>query len=259
MLTIKEICEQADISLHTFQFWRRHDSKLLPEPVAVKKRVIYFDKSILERIKFIRSQQAAGKNLDEIQAILTSAGNPGEVGVESPVQLAASIADTEIRIGDINSYVDKWQNGNCIIEVCKALGLDQAITGDPVVYLYAEEKIESAEDAILPFRAYVTVVSNKVVHFAELAVDIYKEPVVTHRTKIDAVDYGMMLSAIGQVFVDMRRVLNTARIPQLLFSGLAGTDLGSDFWMKTIKLANDQNRLVAAGRDMIKFLKEHAE
>jgi len=38
--------------------------------VAVDKKVIYFDDSILERIKFIGKQQKAGKTLARIEELL---------------------------------------------------------------------------------------------------------------------------------------------------------------------------------------------
>ena len=53
MLSIKEICDRAGIAFHTFQYWRRESLNLLPKPIGVEKKVIYFDESILERIKFI--------------------------------------------------------------------------------------------------------------------------------------------------------------------------------------------------------------
>jgi predicted site-specific integrase-resolvase len=60
MLSINEICEKAGITLHTFQSWRRDGLTLLPRPVAVDKKVIFFDDSILERIRLIREHKAAG-------------------------------------------------------------------------------------------------------------------------------------------------------------------------------------------------------
>lgn len=72
MLSINDVCKKTGITLHTFQYWRRNDSKLLPKPIAVEKRTIYFDDSILDRIQFIRDQQAAGKSLGEINCLFES-------------------------------------------------------------------------------------------------------------------------------------------------------------------------------------------
>lgn len=69
MLSIAEILKRTGLTLHNFQSWRRGDSNLLPKPVAVDKKVIYFDDSILERIKFIRKQQTAGKTLARIEEL----------------------------------------------------------------------------------------------------------------------------------------------------------------------------------------------
>lgn len=72
MLTIKEICDRTGIAPHTFQSWRRDGLKLLPRPVAVEKQAICFDDSILERIRFIKEQRAAGKKLREINDVFES-------------------------------------------------------------------------------------------------------------------------------------------------------------------------------------------
>ena len=69
MLSINEICTKTGLSLHTFQSWRRDGRNLLPKPVGVDKKVIYFDESILDRIQLILDQKAAGKTLDEINAL----------------------------------------------------------------------------------------------------------------------------------------------------------------------------------------------
>jgi DNA-binding transcriptional MerR regulator len=60
MLSIKEICDKTGLTLHTFQNWRRNGSHLLPKPVAVDKRIIFFDDAILERIKYIRTSRWPG-------------------------------------------------------------------------------------------------------------------------------------------------------------------------------------------------------
>jgi DNA-binding transcriptional MerR regulator len=78
MLSINEICDQAGITIHTLQSWRRNGLNLLPKPVAVDKKVIFFDDSILERIRLIREHKAAGRRIVEISALFESYGTVAE-------------------------------------------------------------------------------------------------------------------------------------------------------------------------------------
>lgn len=72
MLTIKEICARTGVNHHTFQSWRRDGLKLLPKPVAVQRNFIFFDDSILERVRFIKEQRESGKTVREINEVFKS-------------------------------------------------------------------------------------------------------------------------------------------------------------------------------------------
>ena len=119
MLSIADILKKTGLTLHTFQSWRRGESNLLPKPAAVDKKVIYFDDSILERIKFIRQQQEAGKTLAQIEELLQA-----ELAEEAKVLLPTRESpqtDYEDFMGEIQEFMGKWEKGECREEVCAAL------------------------------------------------------------------------------------------------------------------------------------------
>jgi DNA-binding transcriptional MerR regulator len=110
MLSINEICGRAGISINTFQYWRRNDRKLLPKPMGVDKKVIYFDDSILERIQFIRDQRAAGRKLEEIEALFESCEAIDDPFTESSGQPDRKIAASAVILGKLAAQGAAFQN-----------------------------------------------------------------------------------------------------------------------------------------------------
>lgn len=247
MLTIKEVCEKAGISLHTFQSWRRNDSVLLPRPAAVDKRVIFFDDSILERIKFIREQQAEGKSLAQIEELLRP--KLIEEYADLP-QAHILLAEQEELMEEIRAHRQKWEKADCQAEVCAALKVDPALSSQPTAFCLPA--IGQREGALLVYTSLI--VLDKVI-FAELCVDLYEPPEVRQTAEMPVTDFGMMLYIIGQEFAERRQLLKTEIIPYLLLHGFDGTGATSGYWREAIEVAAILNKISEASREYLRLLK----
>ena len=95
---------------------RRGDSNLLPQPVAVDKKVIHFDDSILKRIRFIRKQQAAGKTLARIEELPQA-----ELADDALPTWESPRADYEDFTGELARVTRKREKAECFEEICAAL------------------------------------------------------------------------------------------------------------------------------------------
>lgn len=247
MLSIKEICKKAGISLYTFQSWRRNDSWLLPRPVAVEKKVIFFDDSILARIKFIREQQAVGKSLTQIEEMLRP--QLIEEYVEPP-QPHILQAEYDELMEEAKAHQQKWEKADCQDEVCAALKLDPALSGQPTTFcLPAAGRREGS------LIVYSSIISLEKVHFAEIFADLYDAPEVRQRLEMPVADFGMLLYLIGQEFAKHRQLLKTEIIPYLLLHGFEGTGATGAYWKEAIEVAAILNKISEAGREYLKLLK----
>ena len=159
MLSIDEILKKTGLTRYNFQTWRRNGLQILPKPVSVDKRNILFDDSILERIKFIRDQQAAGKTLAEIEEIILTeqAYKPNALP-----SWEVMTTDQEGLLDEIRAFKEKWEQSRCQDEVCAALKLDPTLSGSPVVF-----GLPAVGQPAGGLMVYVTVISNSLTHFAE--------------------------------------------------------------------------------------------
>jgi DNA-binding transcriptional MerR regulator len=249
MLSIADILKKTGLTLHSFQSWRRGDSNLLPKPVAVDKKVIYFDDSILKRIKFIRKQQKAGKTLAQIEKLLQA-----ELAEEAKVlpTWESLRTDHEDFMGELREFTRKWEKGDCQEEVCAALKLDQAYTGQPSTFV-----VPALGKPAGGLTVYVTVISIALVHFAELSVDLYDETVVNRTAELPADDYAMLLYIIGREFAKRKQLMKTEMIPYLLFHGFEGTGATAEFWMEALDLAPILNQVTEVSRRYLLGLREN--
>jgi DNA-binding transcriptional MerR regulator len=248
VLTIADILKKTGLTLHNFQSWRRGDSTLLPKPVAVDKKVIYFDDSILERIKFIRKQQAAGKTLAQIEELLQA-----ELAEEAKTlpTFESLQADHEDFMAELRDFTRKWEKAECKEEVCTALKLDPAFTGQLTTFV-----VPALGKAAGGLVVYVIVISIDLVHFAELSVDIYGETVVANRAELLVDDFAMLLYIIGREFAKRKQLMKTEMIPYLLFHGFEGTGADSSFWMEALELAPILNQITESSRQYLLRLRE---
>ena len=214
MLTIKEICEQAGINVNTFHAWRRANWRLLPEPVGVAKKIIYFDDSILERINFIKEQRSAGKNLQEIQALLDQQLEDSY----NPERDRYQCDDDGGRLMDsLTELEEKWKRKDCKNEICLALKLDPALSSPPTVFV--DPRSSPSYDQ--PLVIFTSIISNGHVHFAELWGWIGEKPAeVKRHEKMRVEYYGMFVGQIAQKFAENDRFVCTAKIPGLLIESL---------------------------------------
>ncbi|MDL2227122.1 helix-turn-helix domain-containing protein [Deltaproteobacteria bacterium OttesenSCG-928-M10] len=248
MLSIADILEKTGLTLHTFQSWRRGGSNLLPKPVAVDKKVIFFDDSILERIRFIREQRAAGKTLDQIKEMISA--ELAEEAKALPTWESLG-ADHEDFMGELREFTRKWEKGECRDEVLAALKLDPLMSGQPVTFV-----IPAIGKPAGSLTVYVTIISTGLVQFAELSVDLYDETVVNRTAELPADDYAMLLYIIGREFAVRKQVMKTEMIPYLLFHGFEGTGATAEFWMDALDLAPILNQVTEASRQYLLGLRE---
>ncbi|MDL2226340.1 helix-turn-helix domain-containing protein [Deltaproteobacteria bacterium OttesenSCG-928-M10] len=247
MLSIDEILKKTGLTRYNFQAWRRNGQQLLPKPVSIDKRNILFDDSILERIRFIREQQAAGRTLAEIEEMILKQKEEDQKTLPSWEVMAA---DQEDFMDEVKAFREKWERGQCQEEVCAALKLDPPLSGTPVVFC-----LPAVCRPAGGLMVYVTVISHSVTHFAEMYVDLYDEPVVKRREEIPAADFGMLLCIIAREFSERRHVLKTEMIPYLLFHGFEGTGADADYWMQSIEVAKILNQINEASRQYLIRLK----
>lgn len=248
MLTIAEILNQTGLTMHTFQFWRRGGSNLLPKPVGVDKKVIYFDDSIVERIKFIRDQQAAGHTLSQIEEMLSA--DLAEDAKTLPTWQSLK-ADHEDFMGEVQDFTRKWEKGECRDEVCAALKLDPLLSGQLTTFV-----VPAVGKPAGVLTVYVTIISGSAVHFAELAVDLYGETAVIKSAELPVTDYAMLLYIIGHEFAVRKQLMKTEMIPYLLFHGFEGTGATAEFWMEALEVAPILNQVTEASRKYLLGLRE---
>lgn len=248
MLSIADILRKTGLTLHTFQSWRRGDSNLLPKPVAVDKKVIYFDDSILERIKFIRKQQAAGHTLSQIEEMLKA-----ELAEEAKMlpTFESLRADHEDFMGELREFTRKWEKGECREEVCAALKLDPAYTGQLTTFV-----LPAVGKPASGLTVYATAISIDLVHFAELSVELYDETVVNKAAELPVDDFGMLLYIIGREFAQRKQLMKTEMIPYLLFHGFEGTGATGEFWMDALELAPILSQITEASRKYLLRLRD---
>lgn len=249
MLTIKEICAKSGISIHTFQSWRRNDSVLLPSPVAVKKRIIYFDDSILQRIDFIRTKLAEGKTLAEIEKILEP-----ELIREHTRIIRSNIVRAELAeyAEEAEQLLKKWESGDCKDEVCLALNLDPVLSGDPqAVAMPADRKQWGT------IHAFIAIISHATVYLTELYANLAGEIEVLQTQTISIADYSMMLFLIIREYAVDGELFKTNMLPYLFFHGMDGTGTSNEYNKNLITAAQLYNKIMDAGSEFMEKLKEY--
>jgi len=245
LLTIKEICDKTGINVNTFHAWRRADWRLLPDPIGVAKKTIYFDDSIIERIIFIKSQRAAGKSLLEIQDILE------QQTVSASEKSQAPERNERWKMLDaIIALSSKWDEKDTKNEVCLALKLDPVISGWPTVFVDPQVSARG-----WPFLVYITIISNNYVHFAELGVNKGDERAeVKKHEKMLVEHYGLFASKIIQRYAEHNDFAPLYIVPYMLLSGCGDDYLTAEetvgFFKETKKLA----KIIRAGQEFIKHL-----
>lgn len=254
MLTIQQILKKTGLTLHNFQSWRRNDSNLLPRPVAVDKRVIYFDDSILARIKFIQDRQAEGLTLAQIEELLHEELTQDSLNLP-PFEVWSADSDEFMR--ETQEFLEKWKKPEtCQAEILAALKLDPELSGPPTVFslLRASRKGE-----FCPLQVFTSVIFNAQVHFTELLVDLYAEPQVIQQKQIDVADFGMLLAILGQELANRKRILMPETIPYLLFRGVEGSWAGPDFFEDALEVAKAMTPVFEGGRRFLVSLRERAD
>ena len=248
MLTIEQILEKTGLTRYNFKAWRRNGLQLLPKPVSVDKKNILFDDSILERIKFIRDQQATGKTLAQIEAMISD-----QLAEEAKVLPSWDVmrADHEDFMEEIDTLRKKWESGDCSEEVCAALKLDPALSGRPTTFV-----LPAVGKPAGGLMVYVTIISNSVVHFVEMYVDLYDPTEVKQSAEIAVDDFAMMLYIIGREFARRKQLMKMEMIPYLLFHGFEGTGADSRFWMEALNIAPILNQVTEASRKYLLSLRD---
>lgn len=248
MLTIVEILDKTGLTMHTFQFWRRGGAHLLPKPVGVDKKVIYFDDSIVERIKFIRDQQAAGHTLGQIEEMIQA--DLAEEAKTLPTWQSLK-ANHEDFMGEVRNFTLKWEKGECRDEVCTALKLDPLLSGQLTTFV-----VPTIGKPAGALTVYVTIISGSAVHFAELAADLYGETAIIKSAELPVVDYAMLLYIVGREFAVRKQIMKTEMIPYLLFHGFEGIGGTSQFWMEALEVAPILNQVTEASRKYLLGLRD---
>lgn len=249
MLTIKEICVRTGININTFHAWRRADWQLLPAPVGVAKKTIYFDDSIIERIMFIKAQRLSGKSLLEIQAILEQQAQNASTSKNSPDN---ERNDSRKLLDAVSELEQKWEyGGGCRNEICLALKLDPVISGPPTTFL----DHRPAASSELPLIVYISIISNNQVHFAELWVGLGEEPIeVKKHEKMLVEYYGMFVNQLVQRFAENNQFVPTEMIPYLLLSGWNDICLKTEELGKFFKEAKKLTKIFKAGQEFFQYL-----
>lgn len=230
MLTIHEVAERSGESLHTIQYWRKLD--LLPDPTGVKKRVIFFEEGILQRIAWIRKKQAEGLSLDDIRKLIETPpvrtpeiiyqeyedGSDEQINAlrEEIGRLKTLVAAKQLDHEDLVVFREKWTGPQCKNEVCNLLGLDSMLTGTPKILPAPHE--DGAENDIAGLKIYVTIPSDGSVHFAEIDVDVYKDPVLCRTETVSSKIYGILFYILGQDIVKQNSTLDSNDLPWILFT-----------------------------------------
>ena len=240
MLSIAEILEKTGLTRDTFQSWRRGRFNLLPKPVGVDRKVIYFDDSILERIRFILDQRAAGQTLAQIEKLLEA-----ELAEDAKLRptLEGLQADCDDFMGEIGEFTRKWEKAECAGEICAALKLDPGLSGRPSTFV-----VPAIGKPAGGLMVYASIISNGLVHFAELYADLYDGVEIMQSAELPADDFAMLLYIIGREFAGRKQLMKTEMIPYLLFHGLENAGATSEFWMDALELAPILNQITEASR-----------
>jgi len=248
MLSIDQILEKTGLTRYNFKAWRRNGLQLLPKPVSVDKKNILFDDSIVERIKFIRDQQAAGKTLAQIEAMIAD-----QLAEDAKALPSWDVmrADHDDFMEEIDTLRKQWESGDCSAEVCTALKLDPALSGQPTTFV-----LPALGKPAGGLMVYVSIISNSVVHFVEMYVDLYDPTEVKQSVEIAMDDFAMLLYIIGREFARRKQLMKTEMIPYLLFHGFEGTGATSEFWMEALDLAPVLNQVTEASRQYLLRLRD---
>lgn len=250
MVTLEDIQERTGVSVNTIQYWRRHQNEgLLPEPAAVRKKVIYFDDSIIERVRFIRAKLKEGVKLPEVKELLQQKDEEERNRLYGPE--AAHYATEGQRLDALARLEEKWERGDCKNDVCLALSLDPGLSGYPLVSIFTP--VWSLDS---PVEICVSIISNGWVHFARLQVtlDVRTDIKVVEQAKIKVPDFGMLLAIIGQKLADDNQLLNVEDIPGLLFGCFDLEGWSNAFSPATLEEAKKLTRILRAGQEFVKHL-----
>jgi hypothetical protein len=158
---------------------------------------------------------------------------------------------TDVRIESVAKLEEKWMRGNRKNDVCLALALDPAISGQPDLSVVSEVWCFEA-----PVEVCASIVSNGWVHFAKLHVNLDGEAdiEVAARTKIKVSDYGMLLAIIGQQLAEENQLLNPGDIPGILFGSEKMLEWYGLFSLETLDEAKKLTKVLRAGQEFIKRL-----
>jgi DNA-binding transcriptional MerR regulator len=250
VVTLEDIQERTGVSVNTIQYWRRpRNEGLLPEPAAVRKKVIYFDDSIIERVKFIRKKLKDGLKLPEIKKLLRQKDEKERHRRPGPDAIHYDTA--EQRLEAAAELEKKWTSGNCKNEVCLALSLDPTISGYPLASIFSA--VWSLES---PMEICVSIISNGWVHFAKIQVHLGGRTgvEVVERAKIKVPDFGMLLALIGQKLAEDNQLLSVEDIPGLLFGCFDLDGWSNAFSPDTLEEAKKLTRILRAGQEFVRHL-----
>ncbi len=95
-MKIGEIAAQAGVSVKTIRFWE--DERLLTEPGRTPSGYRQYDRSVIERLTFIRQAQAAGFRLDQIRQVLDISDSG-----DAPCQHVSGVIDQ--RLAEIDARI----------------------------------------------------------------------------------------------------------------------------------------------------------
>ena len=241
MVTFEDIQRQTGVSINTIQYWRRRQNEgLLQEPVAVRKKVIYFEDSIIERIRFIQDRLEEGLKLPEIKELIE------QKAIDDYHANYPGYDDDYDKVLDYTSdLVKKWESDDCKNDICLALSLDPAISGNPETWVRRKE---------LPIEVDASIISNGWVHFAVLRVSSVDEAEIVHHAKIKTSDYGMLMALIVEPFAGHNMLVGAREIPSLLFDeGNLYRQLG-DYSLETLEEAKQLTKILKAGQEFVKHL-----
>lgn len=250
MVTLEDIQERTGVSVNTIQYWRRRQNEgLLPEPAAVRKKVIYFDDSIIERVRFIRAKLKEGVKLPEVKELLQQKDEEERNRLYGP---EAGHCETDgQRLEALARLEERWERGDCKNDVCLALSLDPGLSGYPLVSIFTPVwTVDSPADIC------VSIISNGWVHFARLQVKLggRTDVKVVEQAKIEVADFGMLLAVIGQKLADDNQLLNVEDIPGLLFGCFDLDGWSNAFSPATLGEAKKLTRILRAGQEFVKYL-----
>lgn len=239
MVTLEDIQRQTGVSINTIQYWRRRQNEgLLPDPVAVRKKVIYFDDSIVERIQFIQDRLEEGVKLPEIKELIEKM----EID-EYHANYPGYSDDPDVMTAAVAALINKWETGDCKNDVCMALALDPAISGNPEI---------NVRHPNMPVEVDASIISNGWVHFAVLRISDDYEIEIVHHTKIKVSDYGQLMALIVEPFAEHNLFVTAREIPSLLFDESNLYRQLGDYGLDTLEEAKTLTKILRAGKEFMK-------